>query len=120
MDIKLFDNDKELVFPNFELLSYPDENIIIFMIKNFQDFEQKDFLEQVIDLSTKKIFLTNNSLTLKINKSYFFDLSQYSNYKISLNLNLGYYDLMFAFADVNGKMIDNKYKVFKLNGIKIN
>jgi hypothetical protein len=120
MDIQLFDNDKELVFPDFELLFYPDDNIVVFMINNFQIEEQKKFTAQLTNLSANNIILTNNSVMLKINKSYFFNISQYSEYNISLNFTLGNYDLMFAFSDLNGKMIDNKYKVFKLNGIEIN
>lgn len=120
MDIKLFDGDKELIFLDFELLTYKEDNILIFVIKNFIFEEQNNFLKQIETLRLNQIELNEQSIHLKTNKHYLFDLSSFEESHIPLHLSEGNLDLMFAFSDKNGTMIDKQYRVFKLNGLKIN
>ena len=120
MDIKFFDNDNELVSPNFKLLLDKNKNIILFLLNNLNKTEQNEILKNLLNLSVNNLNLTDNSILLRIHKSYFFDISAYHSLNIPKNLKNGNLDLMFAFSDENNIIIDNNYPVFKLNGIKIN
>lgn len=120
MDIKFFDGDKELIYPDFKLLIERNKNIIVLAIKNLSPNEQEHILFQLINLSVKQIELNENSIYLKINKHYFFDITSYKNLMLHHNFTQGNLDLMFAFYNENNVIIDRHYPIFKLHEFKIN
>lgn len=122
MDIQLFAGDKEIIAPlfDFRINSKPNfKETLILSIANFSEQEQDNFLSIIKNININNLYINSDYIAITTTKEiYFFSLENYKEHKFENALISGYYNLSFAFINLDDKIIDRDYLVMELNGYK--
>lgn len=110
--------NKKIINPLFDIRI--DEKIkaktLVFCILNFSPNDQNLFLNILKNLTKDDLYINENYVAItNLNNIYFFSLDEYKDNKFENALISGYFNLSFAFVDLNDMIVQREYLVFKVD-----